>query len=255
MSDQDKKVSVDWSCTADYLENLIEWEDWIMVYKDTCKMKVKIDDTRERREQPRAAITLSTTYKRTGVWDSQLLTVAWMSDVLEYKPSSWMVDVADRITATKDWDYVVTISVMAEVNDAVHALRFEIASNKTAFTWSCWVKFWWWYSDWWQTVDALWNILPATWHKMPIFHAKGWWPMIMTFSNSRILQWVQVWDFFQLAWRASFQVWGADTIIWAPYIFVVWNDGTWLTPSLTAWEHSWATLELRYIWPSAVSPN
>lgn len=241
--DADKKVSVDWVCDWDYLRNVVEWTNGIIVEQIWCKMRFRVDPTWIWRERPRASRILTTTYETITWSNNEILPVLWLDNTVEYKNGSWMLANANLITITKPWDYFLSFKVMAEVNDCVHAVRFELLSSNNQRDWVCCMKY-----EWWND-NGTYGPLAWTWR--PIRSASYWWLRIMTFVWWMPVKWLNVWDKFWIMYRIS-NVYNSFTTHTEAAIRIIGNNWTPITPNIQ-WGPQFGTwMALHYIWPACV---
>lgn len=140
---QDEKVKVASWCTAWYLEDLIEWEWGVRVYRDWCTLKIDADQ--EDFAIPMIKVMLWADYVVTkshdiqedteNEWwffiptDQSISNDPWRTDWLEYQDivtSLWPVRV---ININKSWYYRVSFNFNADINYWINAMRWCVFSN------------------------------------------------------------------------------------------------------------------------------
>jgi len=236
--DQDKKVSVDWSCAAAYLENNVLWQTWVRTFKNACKMVSEIDQSYYGFDKIRGARRMPSNFlnETIPVWTEPSFKLTW------FTATAWvtaMVAWSDNIVAMLDWHYVLRYEMTAEVNDAIHAIRLDLVSSNNKFNWIWLHKYggWYWSWDYWN-----WAV------KLPLFNSyNGGWNMIMTFKWAMVLPYVKIWNTFEMRTRISAVVDASyrKSTVWK--VRFVGNAWTAITPAVWWWIYWWANFSLEYI--------
>ena len=136
---QDEKVKVASWCSSVYLEDAIEWEGWVDVYRDWCTMKVRVDQNDFAAPFAKMYLDADVEISKSH-WQQHLTENEWWfflptSKFVDNNPwrSDWIMtetitaptfwDIG-RLKVMKDWYYRISFNFNADINYGLNAMRW-----------------------------------------------------------------------------------------------------------------------------------
>lgn len=202
---QDEKVKVASWCSSVYLEDAIEWEGWVDVYRDWCTMKVRVDQNDFAAPFAKMYLDADVEISKSH-WQQHLTENEWWfflptSKFVDNNPwrSDWIMteiitaptfwDIG-RLKVMKDWYYRISFNFNADINYGLNAMRWCVFSGMTWKQILLDDKIW---TPSWYAINHL-----ATWDaKTNISHAAQ-----VSFSRSDVT-YLEAWTIIVLGWRIS----------------------------------------------------
>lgn len=229
---QDEKVKVASWCSSVYLEDAIEWEGWVEVYRDWCTMKVRVDQNDFA--APFAKVMLAADVEISKSHWQQHLTEdegwfflpmwvwvsndPWSTDWLEFQDINTTLWLTKAIIVNKSWYYRVSFNYNADINYGINAMRWCVLSNMDGKTIILDDKVWEpsWYAinhqATWDAADNIWYAKQVSFSRSDVTYLEEWtrlflWWRIAPYVLNWPWSWMDGWAKINRAWLASGVLW------------------------------------------------